>query len=248
MITTIEELSINAWPSLQTVLYDGWVIRFANGYTRRSNSVNPLYASTMDFDEKIAFCENLFQEQMLDVVFKITPAVFPTNLDDILSARGYQKDSPTSVQTLELEATSVQLANEADLQENLTDKWLNSFCCMSIVGEPHRETLRRILLNIVLPHCFIALKVGDKIVACGLGVLQSDYIGLFDIVTDVALRGRGYGRQVVESILAWGKQNGARKSYLQVMLNNPPALHLYSKIGYIEKYQYWYRIKPQKRD
>jgi ribosomal protein S18 acetylase RimI-like enzyme len=82
------------------------------------------------------------------------------------------------------------------------------------------------------------------VLACGLGVLQSGYIGLFDIVTDEALRGRGYGRQVVESILAWGKQNGAQMAYLQVMLNNPPALHLYEKTGFVEKYQYWYRIKP----
>jgi len=29
-----------------------------------------------------------------------------------------------------------------------------------------------------------------------------------------------------------------------VMLNNAPALHLYSKIGFVEKYQYWYRTKP----
>jgi hypothetical protein len=52
----MEELSLNAWPAHQTLLYDGWVIRFANGYTKRANSVNPLYLSTIDLDEKIAFC------------------------------------------------------------------------------------------------------------------------------------------------------------------------------------------------
>ena len=70
------------------------------------------------------------------------------------------------------------------------------------------------------------------------------YIGLFDIVTDPAFRNRGYGRRVVKNLLAWGRQNDAEKAYLQVMLNNAPALHLYSKIGFTEAYQYWYRIKP----
>jgi N-acetylglutamate synthase len=82
------------------------------------------------------------------------------------------------------------------------------------------------------------------VIAAGLGVLQADYIGLFDIVVDQEYRSRGYGQQIVKSILYWGKQNGAQRSYLQVMLNNPPALRLYSKLGFVEKYQYWYRVKP----
>jgi GNAT superfamily N-acetyltransferase len=244
MITTIEELSLNAWPSHQTLLYDGWVLRFANGYTRRANSVIPLSPSSIDLDEKIAFCEGIYREQMLDVVFKLTPAAFPPNLDESLSARGYRKDASTAVQILDLEAVNLKPDREVELQENLSEGWLDGFCRMNAVGEPRREILRRILLNIVPRHCFVAIRAGDQIVACGLGVLQAGYLGLFDIVTDEALRRRGYGGQIVNSLLAWGKQNGARLSYLQVMLNNPPALHLYSKIGFVEEYQYWYRIKP----
>jgi N-acetylglutamate synthase len=41
MIRYIEELALNAWPSLQPLLLDGSVVRFANGYTRRANSMNP---------------------------------------------------------------------------------------------------------------------------------------------------------------------------------------------------------------
>ncbi len=243
MITITEELSSNAWPSLQTVLFDGWIIRFANGYTKRANSVSPLYPSTMDVDEKIHFCESIYQSKKMPVVFKMTPAVYPSNLEERLLARGYRKESPTSVQIMELESVNVQVTHEAKLQEELSDEWLDNFCRMSAVTESHRETLRQILINIVPQHCFIMLEYDDQVIACGLGVLQSQYIGLFDIVTDDAFRNRGYGRQVVKSILAWGKQNRAQKAYLQVMLNNVPALHLYSKIGFMEKYQYWYLIK-----
>ena len=38
-ITTLEELSINAWAPLKSMNYDGWVIRMANGYTKRANSI-----------------------------------------------------------------------------------------------------------------------------------------------------------------------------------------------------------------
>jgi ribosomal protein S18 acetylase RimI-like enzyme len=243
MITTIEELSLNAWASLQTMLYDGWVIRFANGYTKRANSVNPLYPSSMNIDEKLRFCESLYQEQKLPVVFKLTPAVHPGNLDDRLGENGYRKDSPTSVQMVDLETIHVQASSDTEIQNSLSDEWLENFCAMSSISGLDQETLRGILINIVPHHCFVSLTSDRRVVAGGLGVLQEDYIGLFDIVTHKDFRNRGYGQQVVNSILAWGKENQAKTAYLQVMLDNGPALHLYSKLGFMEQYQYWYRIK-----
>lgn len=245
MITSLEELSLNAWPALQTFLYDGWVLRFASGYTKRANSINPLYASrlTFDIDQKIDFCESVFHSQKLPVVFKITPTVFPSKLDEILEARGYRKDSLTSVQILEMSPANIQFSSAVEIREDLSDEWLDGYCRMSAVSAASRETQQRMLNNIVPRHCFAAFKIDDKLVSCGLGVLQSGYIGLFDIVADEAFRGRGFGQQVVAGILAWGQQYGAENAYLQVMLNNIPALRLYSKFGFIEQYQYWYRIE-----
>ncbi len=225
------------------MLYDGWVIRFANGYTKRANSVNPLYSSNINLGEKLPFCEGLYREKNLPTVFKLTPAVNPHDLDDWLDKRGYQKDSPTSVQTVDLEGRDLQILSTAELQERLSDDWLGNFCVMSAISEAHRETLREILNNIIPRHCFVSLTSKGRVVACGLGVLQSGYIGLFDIVTDPDFRRCGYGQQVVTSILAWGKEHQAKIAYLQVMLNNPPARQLYTKLGFREQYQYWYRIK-----
>jgi N-acetylglutamate synthase len=245
MITTLEEISLNAWPSLQTVLYDGWVIRLSNGYTKRANSVSPLYFSTIDLDQKIDFCESIYQEKKQVTVFKMTSAVYPGNLDEDLAARGYFKDSPTSVQTLPLESLDEQVFPGICLGEDLSEEWLDNISRMNSISGRNRESLGQILSNIIPRHCFISLKSDGKIVASGLGVLQSGFVGLFDIVTQDTYRNQGCGHKIVQSILAWGKQNGAKKAYLQVMLNNPPALRLYSKIGFLEEYQYWYRIQSE---
>lgn len=103
MIKTFEELSLNAWPALQTKLYDGWVLRFANGYSKRSNSINPLYHSTLPLEEKIENCENEYQRQGLPVVFKLTDASCPQGIDNELESRNYLRLDETSVRVLEME-------------------------------------------------------------------------------------------------------------------------------------------------
>jgi ribosomal protein S18 acetylase RimI-like enzyme len=47
-------------------------------------------------------------------------------------------------------------------------------------------------------------------------------------------------------LVNWGKEYSAKCAYLQVVLENVPALNLYSKMGFKERYQYWYRIKRRK--
>ena len=43
-ISLIEEISMNVHPILKTVVYDTWILCFANRYTNRANSINPTYS------------------------------------------------------------------------------------------------------------------------------------------------------------------------------------------------------------
>lgn len=57
LIKELEEIAMNAFPAIQTELYDGWILRYSNGYTFRGNSVNPIYDSNKDIEYKIDECE-----------------------------------------------------------------------------------------------------------------------------------------------------------------------------------------------
>ncbi|MBM3128639.1 MAG: GNAT family N-acetyltransferase [Chloroflexi bacterium] len=241
MIQSIEELSLNALPSLQTLLVDGWVLRFANGYTKRANSVNPLYASANGVESKVELCEEIYRRNNLPVVFKMTSAAQPENLDALLADRGYEVDSPTSVQTMQLRDTNTSL--DAKLDATVTEEWLAAFCRLGAIDEARKATLRQMLTSIAPQKCFAAMLEADQIVACGLGVRQGDHVGFYDIITDKVFRNRGYGKRLMRNLLTWGKQNGARHAYLQVMLNNAPALRLYAQLEFKQVYEYWYRIK-----
>src|SRR5205085_636201 len=99
------------------------------------------------------------------------------------------------------------------------DEWLDAFASFNAVGPRHRETLRPIIAAIVPARRLIAVVEDDAIVACGLGVAQPPFVGLFDIVTRPDRRKRGIGARVVSSLLHWGRQQGATAGCLQVMLD-----------------------------
>jgi len=54
LASRVEETCLNAWPALQEVHYDGWLLRLADGKTRRTNSVNVLRHGSRPLSEKIA--------------------------------------------------------------------------------------------------------------------------------------------------------------------------------------------------
>ena len=104
--------------------------------------------------------------------------------------------------------------------------------------------LQNILHNIVPETNFTVVQHQQRPVSCGLAVLEGPYVGLFDLVTDPALRRRGFGTELILRLLAWAQERGASTAYLQVMLDNKPAQNLYARLGFEEIYQYWYRVLP----
>jgi ribosomal protein S18 acetylase RimI-like enzyme len=242
IVRTIEEMSMNAWPASETMLYDGWVLRFNDGYTRRANCINPLYASTCEITTKVDFCKHLYSSKGLKPVYKMTRQVYPSSLDAFLNDREYHREAETSVQVMTLVAGHAESDRLVTISECVDDHWIRRFMTMNHVHDKYSHIIASMLQRIALPKCFASIVCGQEIIACGFGVVQTDMIGLFDIVVDQAYRGRGFGTKLVHSVLNWARGHRVRSAYLQVMLDNVPALALYKKIGFSEAYQYWYRV------
>ncbi len=239
----IEEISLNAWPALQQILFDGWILRFSRGYTKRANSVNPLYHSTMDLAEKVATCEVLYRARGLRPTFRLTPFSSPPELDAFLADRNYEILHPTLVLQRSLEGEAVKADETTELQQKELDDWMALFCRLQNTSPDRHSTHKAILANIPGEKCLASLvETAGRSVACGLGVLEEEAVGLFDLITDPAERNKGYGTQLVTSLLGWAQERGARHAYLQVMEVNQPAQKLYAKFAFQEAYRYWYRV------
>lgn len=245
LIRRIEEMSLNAWPALRQILYDGWIVRFSHGFTRRANCVNPLYSGQIDAIEKITTCEAWYRDNNLPSLVKICSAPFQGELDQRLQLNGYQQQANTIVQVMTLGQQAWLTDGIIEVHEQLTDVWLEAYTLCCGLQEPYHRLHREILSGICLPTCYVIVRYYDHFpVACGIGVREGEYVGIFDVVTDAAFRGKGYATQVMHAIFNWAQQAHTTYAYLQVLADNQPALSLYQKLGFQELYRYWYRRKP----
>ena len=241
-ITHLEALTTSAWPALATELFDGWVLRFAGGYTKRANSVTPLVASTLPDEEKIAYCEQRYAEQGLPAIFKLTAA--SQNLDDKLAVRGYSQIDLSSVQQRELLNFAFEADSAVRMSGQVSDLWFEKFAELNQVAVVHQTAARQMLASYVCPTQFAALYQGEEAIACGFAIIQQYTLVLYDIVSDSQQRRQGYALRLIKQLLAWGKNNGATSAVLQVVVANDPAMALYAKLGFTEQYRYWYRRQP----
>ena len=99
----IEELGLNSSAPPAQLLYDGWLVRLSPGKAKRARSVNAVYASTLALERKIAYCEQLYLDANLPMLFRITPFSQPPDLERTLEARGYTRLETTAVEAAPLE-------------------------------------------------------------------------------------------------------------------------------------------------
>lgn len=241
VVKTYEELSMNAHPSLCTTYYDGWVLRFASGYTNRANSVNMLHSGALPVDEKIDYCESAYSGQKLPTVFKITPIT--VHMDANLDKKQYKIVTPTTLMTMAIPNFDM-FSSKSLIEDEITGQWQSNYFRLNQTADSIIPIAKQIQGNITNKILCATVYENDVAVACGLCVVEREYAGLYDIIVDSRYRRKGYGYDICASLIRHSVEYGAKTAYLQVVSDNANAFQLYKKMGFAECYQYWYRVKP----
>lgn len=249
-IKTIEDLSLNAWPSHQIELYDGWILRFSYFYTHRTNSVEQLAPSTIPRFEKISYCEQIYRRWGTPCIFKITPLLDP-DFDRILEKRGYHVEHVTHVMQANLDPERFSEPEVAvTLSTFIPPNWIDTlFALKGTTNVMHKMVVPSMYRAI--PKETLCASISDEhghIVATGLGILDRDYIGIYAIHVHPDYRGKHYASSICQAILRAGIAKGATKAYLQVVDGNTPAIRLYCSLGFRYSYSYWFRVKQIKEE
>ena len=164
VIVSLEEAALNGLPALRTQYFDGWILRLSNGYSRRANSVTPLYHSTMPLDRKLAHCESIFEEAALPCIFKMTNASQPLDLDRHLKIMGYARDTDTVVQSRMIGA-GFSIPSDVELREEPHNEWFDTWERLSPRTE-HSQILRTLLRSAPPSAVYALARKNGEAVGC----------------------------------------------------------------------------------
>ncbi len=258
LIRRLEALADRAWPPAEVQAHDGWELRASGpGIGRRVNSVAPRDDGALPLEEKVRAAESFYRARGLPPIFKLTLAARPEGLDAFLAGRGYRVDAPVLILTRPMEWSEVsgpaaphspgssrrrRRGDDAVLPATPSPAWLAANAAVPSHYGAAPDAFSALIGRIRPPLGFAAVGQDGEAAAIGMAVADEAWVGLFEIGTLPACRRRGLATAVVERLLAWGEQQGARAAYLQVMEANAPARALYAGLGFTEAYRYWYRV------
>ena len=241
-IKIIEDLSLNAWPSHQMQIYDGWILRFSYFYTHRTNCVEQIGPSAIPLMDKIAYCEEIYARWGTPTIFKINP-LMDSSFDQKLMERGYHIAHTTEVMTMNLEKYVVQKPSRpVFLSREISPDWLNGlFSLKGTENEIHKKIVPSMYRAIPKDTIFASIYDGGKIIGTGLGILDRDHVGIYAIHVAEEYRRQHLGASICRSILNSAIDEGATEAYLQVVEGNVGARKLYERLGFAYFYTYWFR-------
>lgn len=248
LVRTLEERLANAWPALDVRLADGWMLRFAGGYSKRANSASALVPGAALDGALVDHVAAAYRARGLPTVFRLTGIEAP-GADAVLAARGFSAVEPTLAMVADLAAdfaaklgATAAADPEVALAPVADGPWIAAAC--GAYGGEKADTagLAGIVSRITAPAAFGTLAVAGAPLAWGLAVAERGHVGLSNIVVHPDARGRGLGRRLVVALMTWGAGAGATRAYLQVRDANAAAIALYRSLGFRDAYTYRHRV------
>jgi N-acetylglutamate synthase len=242
-----EAACLKGWPALREIELDGWLLRFSQGHTRRSNSVTPLASGMSALRDKIAECESHYRAAGLPAIFRI-PDIAEPGLDAALDAAGYAGPEDETCVIYRDFARHPPERCEAELDESApSEEWLEAQQRCTGISAASREAQRAILASLAVPAVFASVRGRDGVTASvAFGAVHDRIVCVNLVATAEAARRQGLSRRAVGAVLAWAQQRaGAAAACLPVVASNLPAVALYRGLGFeSELYRYPYRRRP----
>ncbi|MEO8155331.1 MAG: GNAT family N-acetyltransferase [Rhizobacter sp.] len=243
LLSRVEDAGLNASAPPQQRWVDGWLVRFSAGKAKRARCVNAVADGRLTISARLALCQAVFAQAELPMVVRITPFTRPSDLDQTLAAMGLRSIDDTRVMVL---ATLNELA-QATLPAGLSVHAIGLESFAQRVGAlresplSQRQAHAERLLHSPVPFSAFELRSRGEVLACGQYAIEANLVGLYDVFTAPAARGRGCARLLCQHMLGHAHERGAQHAYLQVEGDNHPARAVYHRLGFADAYAYHYR-------
>lgn len=264
----VEQACLDAWPALRSAMRGDWLLRFGEGVSRRTNSVNPLHDRATSIAEHLDSFAALYRHHGQPLIVRVpTLLAGAAQIERELDRHGFGREGETctllrdfggerfaehasAAATLPADASTTGTSAAANPSAALgiciiprpDAEWLAAIARLQAHSPSHAAVYARVVAAIALPTGFAALRKDGRIVATAYGVLHGDLLVIESVVVDEALRGQGLGRRLMTALFAWAVYHGAKASCLQVVADNIAGRALYASLGFDQElYRYHYR-------
>jgi ribosomal protein S18 acetylase RimI-like enzyme len=232
-----EERIINCWPAIETMVFGDFVLRFANGYSGRANAATAIrHGADMPPDD-LAELVRLYAAAGIVPRIRTSPLVAPALIERLTRA-GWINEVTSIGMVMPLRGRAFARDSRVEISGTLDDLWIEGVCQRQPPEKQDAATFRAMMERLRVTAGFARLWHEGEPAALGLTALDRGFAEIGSVIVDGAVRGRGMGRALVESQLAWAMENGAERAFLQVDSRNAVAIGLYRSLGYRELYRY----------
>ena len=243
-IRLLDELMANAWRPLVEETHGGWRYRWANGMTRRANSVLALWADR-EVSELVERAESFYRERGAPTLIQVSTASAPEDLATYLHARDYRSTARTLIQAAAsrdvVERTRPTL--EVEITSAATTDWFRMYWSVEAIRagtDAAVSVYRDVLLDPRLPTVFATARSAGAVVGVGQLVIERSWGGVQCMTTDPSYRRRGVAQTVLGSLAEEAMKRGAGQMYLAVVADNDAATALYAAAGFKTAHEYSY--------
>jgi len=198
-VKQLQEILMNSWPAKHYYFLNGWILRFNEGITARSNSVLPLNYNgdkdTLKNDIKLA--ENAYNSYNLPTIFTMHDFFEPSDLKDRLIQRDYQQlgcITNTMVATIpQLKIGKINDNYKYNYYFNRIKEFSDFLAIFSKRDHEAQQNLIELTSRIIIPEkCFIVVRDKNKIIGTLMSVLDPrEFLYIADVLVHPDYRRNG---------------------------------------------------------
>lgn len=236
----LQRVMASGWRALETEDVGGWLLRAGGGFTGRANSALVAPDPVEDLPGRLEEVRRWYAERSLPAKLQVVIGDEPPGLVDLLERSGWTSAWRTSTMTAEashvLKAAQPTSDVTVDLAAAPDESWLAAY-------RNDEGPLSPVAAQVLGNHpdaVFAAIRAGARCLAVARVAVDGRWAGLSCVEVDPAHRRGGFARAVTAAALRWAVGRGARRTYLQVVVDNEAALTLWERLGYRHHHDYIY--------
>ena len=249
-IIDLERMAAAHWRGTEEEWLGGWLLRAAEGFTGRANSVLPLGDPGMPLDEALAAVTQWYRARglppMMAVSVPIAAGSAPQGLDHLLSERQWlTRSGPAFVMLADLplgiDLDGLPAGREVLTSPEPDDAWAARY---HYRGQDYLPPVARKVLTSAPEQLFVSIRDGGDVLAIARLSIADGLAGLSAVEVHADHRRQGLGGAITAAACLAAGQRGLSRVFLQVEVDNAPARALYTRLGFRYSHRYHYRIAP----